>query len=74
MAVEVRLFATFRNGRFKINKLDLPVGCVVRDVLENVEIPVTEVGVLMVNGKNVGFDQKLSDNDVVAIFPAIGGG
>ena len=74
MTVEVRLFATFRNGRFKIKKLDLSVDCDVGDVLENLEIPVSEVGILMVNGKNVGFDQKLLDSDVVAIFPAIGGG
>ena len=74
MAVEVRLFATFRNGRFKIKRIDLSVDCAVREVLENLDIPVSEVGVLMVNGKNVGVDQKLSDDDVVAIFPAIGGG
>lgn len=74
MAVEVRLFATFRNGRFKTKELDLPADCTVKAVLKNVEIPADEVGVLMVNGMSVGFDQKLSDNDVVAIFPAIGGG
>jgi len=44
------------------------------DLLENLDIPASEVGVLMVNGKNVGVDQKLSNDDVVAIFPAIGGG
>lgn len=74
MTIEVRLFATFRTGRFKTKELDLPTGGVVSDVLENLEIPINEVGVLMVNGKNVGFDQKLSDGDVVAIFPGIGGG
>jgi len=74
MVVEVRLFATFRNGRFKIKKIDLSGDCAVRDLLENLDIPASEVGVLMVNGKNVGVDQKLSNDDVVAIFPAIGGG
>ena len=74
MTVEVRLFATLRDGRFRMKKLDMSVGCVVRDILESLEIPVNDVGVLLVNGKSIGFDQKLSDDDVVAVFPGIGGG
>lgn len=74
MAVEIRLFATFRNGRFKTKTIDLPVDSTVGDILKNLEIPVGKVGILMVNGENIGFDQKLFDNDVLAIFPAIGGG
>ena len=74
MGIEVRLFATFRNGRFKTKNLDLPNDCAVKDLLENLKIPVDEVGILMVNGKNVGVEQKLFDSDVLAIFPAIGGG
>jgi len=74
MNVEVRLFATFREGRFKTKEIDISAGYSVGDVLGDMEIPVGEVGILMVNGEDSAFERVLNDGDVLAIFPAVGGG
>ena len=74
MAIEVRLFATFRNGRFKKKEIEMPVEHSVGDVLSDLEIGVDEVGILMVNGEDSAFERQLADGDVLAIFPAVGGG
>lgn len=74
MTVEIRLFATFREGRFKKKEMDLPSGHSVGDVLDDLKIPVAEVGILMANGESCEFERTLADGDVLAIFPAVGGG
>lgn len=74
MTIEVRLFATFRNGRFKTKGIEIEAGYSVGDVLKDLEIPVTEIGILMVNGEDSAFDRTLAAGDVLAVFPAVGGG
>ena len=74
MQVTVRLFATFRFGRFTEEKRDYPPGTRVAEVLEELQIREGEVGVIMLNNRHVDFDQSLSDATVLAIFPMVGGG
>jgi molybdopterin synthase sulfur carrier subunit len=74
MQVAVKLFAGFQKGRFVADQLDLPDGATVQSVVDRLEIPADEVGVMMVNGRHVGFDQPLSADVVLAIFPVVGGG
>ncbi len=74
MEVEVRLFAGFRGGRFKKRAMDLPAGTVLRDLLQQLEIPEEEVSIPLINGRYSKLDRQLADSDVVSIFPAVGGG
>jgi len=74
MVVEVKLFATFRENRFKEKEMELPDAGSPADILTQLNIPTELVGILLVNGRNASFDQKLVAGNVVAIFPAIGGG
>ncbi len=74
MVVEVRLFATFRQNRFKIDQLQLPQKTTPADIITKLKIVPNEVGILLVNGKRAQEDQILSQNDVVSIFPMLGGG
>jgi len=74
MVVEIRLFATFRKDRFKKKKLDIPGGCSLADLLERLEIPQEQVGIILVNGRNAAMKSALSEHDVVSIFPLMGGG
>ena len=74
MVVEVKLFATFREGRFSEKKMDLSGGSSIGDLLKCLKIPEKEAKVLIVNGQAVSFEYKLNNNDVVAIFPPIAGG
>lgn len=81
MQVEVRLFAYFRDGREKKSFLDLPEGATTRDVLKKINIDLEEVAILLVNGKDIllneadgKVDIPLKDNDILALFPPVGGG
>ena len=74
MNVEVRLFATLREGRFVKQQVSLAAPCPVRDLLLLLAIRETEVFLCLVNGENHKLDRTLADNDVVSLFPAVGGG
>lgn len=41
----------------------------VKDALEAVGVPHTEVDVIIVNGDSVGFEYRLSDGDDIAVYP-----
>ena len=74
MLVEVKLFATFRQKRFDKKVMDLPATSSVAFVLEQLKIPAELVGILLINGQSCSVETELSEDDVVSIFPAIGGG
>lgn len=74
MRVTIKLFAYFRDSRFKIEHRDLKEGTAVGDVVDSLCIEREEVGVAMINSRHTTFDTGLRENDVLAIFPVIGGG
>ena len=74
MNVEVRLFASFREGRFQQARLELEGERTVAGLLADLGIQVPEVGISLVNGRHAAPEQQLQDGDVVALFPPIGGG
>ncbi|SHG78841.1 Molybdopterin converting factor, small subunit [Thermosyntropha lipolytica DSM 11003] len=74
MQVKVKLFATFRKGRFKEAVFEYPEGTRVRDVIEELKIPLKELGIVFINGKDASLDAELKEGDVLSIFPLVGGG
>jgi sulfur-carrier protein len=74
MNVTVKLFAFFRDNRFKVQDFNFDEGTTVLQVIEHFQIPADEVGVTMINGRHCQFDTVLSENDAISIFPMIGGG
>ena len=74
MEVEVRLFATFRENRFDKRKMEFPSGSSLGNLLKHLRIPVKEVGILLINGRDASAKCKLAPDDVISIFPLIGGG
>ncbi len=72
--IEVRLFATFRDNRFKEKEMEFSDGGLLGDLLNELGISSQEVGILLVNGDSATPETKLHPGDVVSIFPAIGGG
>ena len=74
MQIEVRLFAAFRKGRFAREPVELPEGSCLRDLIERLDIPEKQVSLPLINGRHSKFDCSLAAGDVVALFPAIGGG
>jgi molybdopterin converting factor small subunit len=74
MQITVKLFATLRVNREKIMTLEVEDGTTPRMISERLEIPVVDVAIIMVNGRSVPLDHKLVENDVLALFPPVGGG
>jgi molybdopterin converting factor small subunit len=74
MKVEVRLFATFRNGRWKSNVLSFDKEVNIRAILESLEIKEDALGIALINGKHSTLYSILKDGDILALFPPIGGG
>ena len=74
MKISVKLFAYFRDNRFKIAEKEIDEHTTVGDVVDSLGIDRQEVGVLMINSRNTSFDTHPRDRDVLAIFPVVGGG
>ena len=74
MVVEVRLFATLREGRFKKREIEFSDGGTLEGLLESLKIARKEAGILLVNGRYASAKGKLGPHDVVSIFPLLGGG
>lgn len=72
--IQVRLFASFREGRQNTLDLDLPFETTVGDVIDQLGIKEEEVAILLVNGIDGKVSQTLNQNDVVSLFPPTGGG
>ncbi len=74
MVVTVKLFATLRDGRFREKGLDIKQGTTVGGIIESLGIRPEEVGVTMINSRHCSQEDRPGMDDVVAIFPMIGGG
>ena len=74
MNITVKLFASFRTGRFGEKDLACPDGCHAGHLLAELGIAESDVGVLLANGKHVASGQALCDGDTLSVFPLIGGG
>ena len=72
--IEVRLFATFREGRGKIVCMEPDKVSCPQAILDIVEIPAEEVAICLINGFHSKLDAQVKDEDVLAIFPPVGGG
>ncbi len=72
--IEVRLFATFREGRKKIEMIDSKDISTVGDLLNVINISDKEVAICLVNGFHSGENTQVKAGDVIALFPPVGGG
>jgi sulfur-carrier protein len=74
MKITVKLFATFRHGRFDLEVRDYPEGTRVGQIVDELQLPLDKLGILMVNSRHVDLDRVLVDGETLAIFPLVGGG
>ena len=72
--IEIRFFATFRDGRGKSAFLDAKDYDCIAKVLKQFHITREEVAILLLNGLYIASDSPVKDGDVVALFPPVGGG
>ena len=74
MKITVKLFATFRDGREKIQTFELTEATTVENIITTLGIEKSEIAILLVNGRDSKFERVLVDGDVLALFPPVGGG
>jgi len=74
MIVTIKLFATFRTGRFGSETREYSADTTVGDILKELNLPLDEIGATLINHKHVEEDQTLLDGDTLSIFPLVGGG
>jgi len=72
--VEVRLFAGLREGRGKIIMMEPESVKNVQDIMDKLGIQRKEVNILLINGFHQKPETEVKDEDVVSLFPAVGGG
>ena len=74
MELTVKLFANFRDGRFREASREVPEGTSIADIVVGLGIDPKAVGVVLVNGRHAALEASPAPSDTVAIFPLIGGG
>ncbi|MBE0577205.1 MAG: MoaD/ThiS family protein [Desulfuromonadales bacterium] len=74
MKVTVKLFASFQTGRFKQELREYPDQTLIGTVVKELNIPERDVGILLLNAVHADLKKPLSDGDILAIFPLVGGG
>lgn len=72
--IEVRFFATLRNGRGKITEIPAKEVSTAGDILRRFEIPAEEVHILLINGFHSKPEDPVKDGDIISLFPPVGGG
>lgn len=72
--IEVRLFATLRQGREKIVMLESQGFSTAGDIIRHLDISASEVSILLINGFHKPPETKVEDGDIVSLFPPVGGG
>jgi len=73
MRVTVKLFATFREGRFVEEVREYAPAATVADVVSDLALE-EKVAIIFLNNRHAGRDEPLSDGDTLALFPPVGGG
>ena len=74
MKITVKLFASFRDNRFKIAERDYPEGTTGHHVMLELGLTEEEMGVVLVNSRHVSLGATLKEGDTLAMFPLVGGG
>ena len=72
--IEVRVFATLRQGRDKVTMLPAEGFSTAGDIIRHMDIPAEEVSILLINGFHKKPEDTVQAGDIVALFPPVGGG
>jgi len=72
--IEVRLFATLRVGRQKICYFDPYENITAADLMTRLDIPSSEVAIILVNGFHSKPETEVKDGDIISFFPPVAGG
>ena len=74
MPLTIKLFATFRQGRFDVAQRECPPGTTLGSIVDELGIRRQEIGVLLVGGRHADLEHVPAADATVSIFPLLGGG
>lgn len=74
MHVTVRLHGSFRVGRFREEVLAYPEGTAAAQVVLDLDIPLTQPDIVIINDERATLDRVLHDGDLLSLFPLVAGG
>lgn len=72
--IDVKVFATLRQGREKAYSLSAEEFSTAGDILAFLNIPAEDVAILLINGFHSTPAANVKDGDVVSLFPPCAGG
>ena len=72
--IEVRFFATLRDGRGKSAEISSESASNAGDVMRLCGIDPAQVAILLINGFHSKAESPVRDGDLVSLFPPVGGG
>ena len=53
---------------------EYPDGTTVGEIVDRLEIDRNEIGITMINSRHCAFEDIATEDDILAIFPMVGGG
>ena len=74
MHIVIKLFASFRYGRFKSEARSYAAPLAIRDIAADLGIPVQDLGIVLRNDIHASPDDAVEDGDTISLMPQIGGG
>ena len=72
--VNIKLVGLFSTGRFKQKDCSCQDGARVKDVIDELQIPLHLLGIILINGIHTDIDSSLMDEDALVLLPLLGGG
>lgn len=72
--IDVKLFATLRDGREKAYQFSADEFRTTAEVMQALDIPLGDVAILLINGFHSRPDDPIKDGDIISIFPPCAGG
>ena len=74
MKIKLKLFASFRIGRFKEAVREYPEGVTVDEIVKQLGIDKPSLGMILLNSRHARTVDELQDGDVLSLIPLLGGG
>lgn len=74
MDITVRLYLTFRTGRFRVETRECTAGVTAAAIARSLSIRDADIGMVLVNNRQAELEQELLPGDTLALFPVVGGG
>jgi len=74
MQITVKLFASFRVGRFRSEARTFPATTTIGNVADELGIAERDIGIVLRNGAHASLSDAVHEGDTISLMPQIGGG